>query len=395
MPDNLAKVENQLKVNLKANPKIAIVHDWLTNMGGAELVLSVLLELFPDAPVYTALFEPANLAPSLDKADVRPSFLQRLPKFLRKHQSLLPLMPYAFEQFDLSEYDFVLSSSWSCAKGVITGIKTIHVCYCYTPMRYAWDYYHLYVKSLKGIKRWLAVWLLHRLRMWDSISADRVDHFVAISHIVQDRIRKHYRRESIVVYPPVDTERFEATREKEEFYFIVSRLVEHKRVDLAVEACNRLGRNLIIIGNGIEQKHLKALDSSGGKRVKFLGRQSDQVVADYLARAQAFLFPGEEDFGITMVEAMASGCPVIAYGQGGAVDIVEDGLSGVLFNEQTIEGLITGILRFEEIKGENKEKFDPLFLRSKAERFSKENFKKYLSNTLVELGVPLLVLEST
>lgn len=371
---------------IKSQPKIAIVHDWLTNMGGAELVLSVFLELFPDAPIYTALFEPANLAPSLAKADVRPSFLQRLPRFLRKHQNLLPVMPYAFEQFDLSEYDFVLSSSWSCAKGVITGTKTIHVCYCYTPMRYAWDYYHLYIKSVKGIKRWLAVWFLHRLRLWDRLSADRVDHFVAISHIVQDRISKHYRRESTVVYPPVDTERFVATKGREEFYVVVSRLVEHKRLDLAVQACNRLGRNLVVIGNGMEKKHLMAMDCCGENRVAFLGRQSDQVVNDHLARAKAFLFPGEEDFGITMVEALSSGCPVIAYGRGGAVDIVEDGITGVLFNEQTVEGLMAGISRFEEITNKGQENFEPSFLRSKAEKFSKVNFKQRLTDVLIELG---------
>ncbi|MFZ3372892.1 MAG: glycosyltransferase [Desulfitobacteriaceae bacterium] len=386
------KVATKVDVNsqsIRSQPKIAIAHDWLTNMGGAELVLSVLLELFPDVPVYTALFEPANLAPSLAKADVRSSFLQRLPKFLRKHQKLLPLMPYAFEQFDLSEYDLVLSSSWSCAKGVITGTKTIHVCYCYTPMRYAWDYYHFYIQPLKSLKRWLAVWLLHRLRLWDRLSADRVDHFVAISHTVQDRIRKHYRRESIVVYPPVDTERFDttATSERENFYLIVSRLVEHKRVDLAVEACNRLGRKLVIIGNGVEQKQLKTLDSSRGGNIKFLGRQSDQIVADHLARAQAFLFPGEEDFGITMVEAMASGCPVIAYGQGGAVDIIEDTVTGVLFNEQTVEGLMAAILRFEEVNGKGQGNFEPLFLRSKAEKFSKANFKRRLTDVLKEFRV--------
>jgi glycosyltransferase involved in cell wall biosynthesis len=368
-------------------PKVAIVHEWLTNMGGSEQVVSVLLELFPDAPVYTSLFEPANLVPSLAEADVRPSFLQRLPKFLRKHQNLLPLMPYAFEQFDLSDYDLVISSSSSCAKGVITGTKTIHVCYCYTPMRYAWDSYHLYMKSLKGLKRWVAIWLMHRIRLWDRLSADRVDHFIAISHAVQKRIRKHYRRESSVVYPPVDIERFTSTCEREEFYLVVSRLVGYKRVDLAIEACNRLGRNLVVIGDGQEQKRLKAMDCGKGETIKFIGRQSDAVVADYLGRARAFLFPGEEDFGLTMVEALASGCPVIAYGQGGAVDIVEDGVTGVLFNVQTVEGMMDGILRFEELSGKGQGNFEPSSLRIRAESFSKDHFKKSLISALVELGV--------
>lgn len=367
--------------------KVAIIHEWLTNMGGSEQVVSVLLELFPDAPVYTSLYEPVNLVQSLAKADVRPSFLQRLPKFLRKHQNLLPLMPYAFEQFDLSDYDLVISSSSSCAKGVITGTKTIHVSYCYTPMRYAWDSYHLYMKSLKGLKRWLAVWLMHRIRLWDRLSADRVDHFIAISHAVQERIRKHYRRESRVVYPPVDIDRFTSTCVREEFYLVVSRLVGYKRVDLAIEACDRLGRNLVVIGDGEEHKRLKAMDRGKGEFIKFMGPQSDQVVVDYLARARAFLFPGEEDFGLTMVEALASGCPVIAYGQGGVVDIVEDGVTGVLFKVQTVEGMMAGIIRFEELKGEGQGNFNPLLLRSRVEKFNKENFKKSLINALVELGV--------
>jgi len=367
--------------------KVAIVHEWLTNMGGSEQVVSVLLELFPNAPVYTSLFEPANLVPSLAEADVHPSFLQHLPKFLRKHQNLLPLMPYAFEQFDLSEYDLVLSSSSSCSKGIITGTKTIHVCYCYTPMRYAWDSYHLYMKSLKSLKHWLAVWLMHRIRLWDRLSADRVDHFIAISHAVQKRILKHYRRESYVVYPPVDIDRFTSTCVREEFYLVVSRLVGYKRVDLAIEACNRLGRSLVVIGDGEEQKRLKAMVRSKEGTIKFMGRQSDQLVADYLARARAFLFPGEEDFGLTMVEALASGCPVIAYGQGGALDIVEDAVTGVLFREQTVEGMMAGILRFEDLNGKVQGNFDPLLLRSRAEKFSKENFKKSLISVLVELGV--------
>ncbi|AFM43249.1 glycosyltransferase [Desulfosporosinus acidiphilus SJ4] len=371
-------------VSESSQPKVAIIHEWLTNMGGSEQVVSILLEIFPDAPVYTTLYEPANLVPSLAKADVHPSFLQRLPKFMRKHQYLLPLMPYAFEQFDLSNYDLVISSSSSCAKGVITGNDTFHVCCCYTPMRYAWDSYHLYMRSLKGPKRWLATWLMHKIRLWDRLSADRVDHFIAISHEVQDRIRKHYRRESKVIYPPVDIHRFNSTCIREDFYLVVSRLVGYKRVELAIEACNRLERQLVVIGNGEEQNHLKRIDRSNGKLVKFMGRQSDQVVADYLARARAFLFPGEEDFGLTMVEALASGCPVIAYAQGGAIDIVEDGVTGVLFNEQTVNGMMAGILRFEELSGNGN--FEPSLLRSSAEKFSKENFKKAFLGALKDFG---------
>lgn len=388
MGDKMTKKSEEV-VNMKSaeyQTKVAIVHEWLTNMGGSEQVVSVLLELFPDAPIYTSLFDSANLVHSFAEADVRPSFLQRLPKFLRKHQNLLPLMPYAFEQFDLSDYDLVISSSSSCAKGVITGTKTIHVCYCYTPMRYAWDSYHLYMKPIKGLKRWLAVWLMHRIRIWDRLSADRVDYFIAISHAVQERVRKHYKRESCVVYPPVDIDRFTCTCVREEFYLVVSRLVGYKRVELAIEASDRLGRQLIVIGDGEELKPLITMYRSKGETIKFMGRQSDQVVADYLARARAFLFPGEEDFGLTMVEALASGCPVIAYSHGGAIDIVEDGVTGVFFKDQTVEGMMTGILRFEELRGKEGD-FDPSLLRSSAEKFSKDNFKKSLINALVDLEV--------
>ncbi len=364
--------------------KIALIHDWLTNMGGAERVLCVLRELFPDAPIYTTLFEPEKLADCLAQADVRTSFLQRLPRWLRRHQRLLPWMPYAFEQFDLSGYDLVISSSHACAKGVLTRPETLHVCYCYTPMRYAWDMYHDYIHTLRGSKRWLAIGFLHRIRLWDYISAQRVDRFVAISRSVAARIRKHYGADSLVLAPPVDLSRFRWDEPREDYYVVVSRLVSYKRMDLAVEACLRLKRRLLVIGVGEEAKALKARcpEEAG---IQFLGWQSEEAVADHLARAKAFLFPGEEDFGLTMVEALASGCPVVAYGKGGALDILKDGETGVLFAEQSVEGLTAGIQRLEASL-EAGSAFAPEYLRAEAERFDKERFKEAFLKVIEAAG---------
>lgn len=354
--------------------KIALVHEWLTNMGGSERVVCILRELFPEAPIYTTIFEPNKLAAGLAQADVRTSFLQRLPRWLRRQQWLLPWMPYAFEQFDLSDYDLVISSSHACAKGVLTRPETLHICYCYTPMRYAWDLYHDYINTLHGPKRWLAVWLLHRIRLWDYLSSQRVDRFVAISRSVSARIRKHYGKESFVLAPPVDLSRFRSDAPREDYFVVISRLVSYKRVDLAVEACLRLKRRLLVIGVGEEEKVLKehCPEAAG---IRFLGWQSEEAVEEHLARAKAFLFPGEEDFGLTMVEALASGCPVIAYGRGGALDILKDGETGILFGEQSVEGMTEGIRRFEATLDAGKS-FKPENLRREAERFDKERFKE-------------------
>lgn len=355
--------------------KIAIVHDWLINMGGADRVLEVFHEIFPDAPIFTTLYEPNQLTQSLKDADVHPSFLQRLPRPIRKHQWLLPLMPYAFEQFNLSEYDLVISSSHSCAKGVLTRADTVHICYCYTPMRYAWDLYHDYIAPLKGIKRWLVVILLHKIRIWDQLSARRVDRYISISRSVAKRLKKHYAVDSEVLAPPVNIERFRYSDPREDYYLVVSRLVSYKRIDLAIKACLSLKRKLVIVGIGEEEKHLKALSAGNEDWVTFLDWQNEEQVVNFLAKAKAFLFPGEEDFGLTMVEALASGCPVIAYKRGGALDILTDGETGVLFNEQTTEGMIFAIRRFEELLNENKI-LPPEVLRERSKAFSKEKFKE-------------------
>jgi len=364
--------------------RVAIIHDWLTNMGGSERVISVFHEMFPEAPIYTSVFERENIAFPLRNADIRTSFLQKLPKPLRKHQRLLPLMPYAFEQFDLSSYDLVISSSHACAKGVIVRADTFHVCYCYTPMRYAWDMYHDYINPLKGLKRWFAIWQLHKIRVWDQLNSQRVDQFIAISQSVANRIKKHYGADSVVIAPPVDIDRFRCTEEREDYYLVVSRLVAYKRVDIAIEACLYLGKKLVIIGIGEEEKYLKSICAGKENQISFLGWQSEERVADYLAKAKAFLFPGEEDFGLTMVEALASGCPVIAYGSGGALDIITDGETGVLFEEQTVEGMISAIIRFEQLSAQGVS-FSPEILRKHAEKFSVEIFKEKFLNLINQM----------
>ena len=354
--------------------KVAIVADWMSNVGGGGRVLTHLKAMYPDAPIYTSIVDRATLPAHMQGWDIRPSFLQRVPFAKRRYQSFLPLMPIAFEQFDLREYDLVLSTSSACAKGVITSAPTVHISYCYTPCRYIWDLYHDYTRELRG--RALIAPVAHWLRMWDRLSSDRVDHFVAISHEVADRVRRHYRREPEVVYPPVDTDRIQPQRRTpEDFYLVVSRLVTYKRVDLAIEAANRLGRRLLIVGDGPAKRKLEPL---AGPTVQFLGHLSDAEVVDLYARCRAFLFPGHEDFGIAPVEAQAAGRPVIAYGRGGARETVLDGTTGVLFDEQTVEAVVEAMQRLDGIS------IDPSACRANAERFDGAEFRRRIAETIRE-----------
>jgi glycosyltransferase involved in cell wall biosynthesis len=352
--------------------KVAIVADWMSNVGGGGRVLAHLHEMYPDAPIYTSISDPSRLPPEMREWDIRTSFLQRVPFARRRYQAFLPLMPLAFEQFDLREYDLVISTSSACAKGVITGPEAVHVCYCYTPCRYIWDLYHDYTRDLPF--RWAIAPVAHWLRLWDRLSSDRVDHFVAISHEVSRRIRRHYRREAEVVYPPVDVERFTPTGQPpEDFYLVVSRLVGYKRVDLAVEAANRLDRRLVVVGDGPARRKLQAM---AGPTVEFRGALGDEEVAELLARCRAFLFPGWEDFGITPVEAQAAGRPVIAFGRGGALETVVDGTTGLFFEEQTPEALATAMLALE---GRD---FDAGSCRRNAERFGSATFRARLTDAV-------------
>lgn len=348
--------------------KVAIVHDWLVSLGGGERVVEALHELFPDAPVYTTIYDKKRLPESFEKIEVIPSFLQHVPFARKKHQGFLPLMPMAFESFDLSDYDLVISSSSSCAKGVITGANTVHICYCHTPMRYAWDFYHGYTKHFKGIKKLMVSSLMKNIRIWDRLSADRVDYFIANSNNVANRIRKHYKRESTVIYPPVDVEKYMPDNVQKNYYLIVSRLIPYKRVDLAIEAFNELGLPLKIIGSGTELKKLKQMSKPN---IEFLGILKDEEVKAYYANCKAFIFPGEEDFGITPLEAQACGIPVIAYGKGGALETVIDGITGLLFLEQTRDALMQKVKLVE-----NGCNFDKETIRNHALGFSKQEFQK-------------------
>jgi glycosyltransferase involved in cell wall biosynthesis len=337
----------------------------MSNVGGGGRVLTHLKAMFPDAPIYTTVHDPDTLPSHMRGWDVRPSFLQRIPFARRRYQAFLPLMPMAFEQFDLREYDLVLTTNSACAKGVITAPDALNLCYCYTPCRYIWDLYHDYTRDLRA--KALIAPVAHWLRLWDRLSADRVDHFVAISHEVAGRVRRHYRRDAEVIYPPVDVDRIQPNgRDPEDFYLVVSRLVPYKRVDLAVAAATKLGRRLLVVGEGSARRRLEAV---AGPTVEFLGHRSDEEVADLYARCRAFLFPGLEDFGIAPVEAQAAGRPVIAFGRGGATETVVDGATGVLFDEQTVEALADAIQTFEGMS------FDPTICRRNAERFDSREFR--------------------
>lgn len=351
--------------------KVAIVHDWLTNMGGAERVLLALHDMYPDAPIYTTVYDQRKLDPAFADMDVRTSFIQRLPGARSHYQRYLPLMPTAVEQFDLTGYDLVISSSHACAKGVVTRPDALHVCYCYTPIRYAWDFYHEYLER-EGVGRFgriLVAPMMNYMRIWDRAAADRPDVMVAISNFIAQRIRKFYRREAVVIHPPVRAGYFSVSDQVEDYFLIVSRLVAYKRIDLAINAFNELGSPLVVIGDGPQSEELQG---RAGPNVKFLGRQPDEVVRDYFQRCRAFVFPGEEDFGITMAEAMAAGRPVLAYGRGGALDIVEDGVTGILFPEQTPAALVQAVRRLEAAS------FDSSIIRNRAEGFDTAVFQESL-----------------
>lgn len=325
--------------------RTAIIHYWLVNRRGGERVLEELCGLFPDADLFTHVHDPRALgSPVIARHSVRTTFVGRLPWAAKLYRHYLPFMPLALEQLDLRGYDLVLSSEAGPAKGVITAPETLHLCYCHSPMRYAWDLYHEYARGFSRLRRALVAPLLHYMRLWDQASANRVDCFVANSEYVAGRIRKCYRRESRVVHPPVDLRSFRPDRPREDFYLFVGEMVPYKRADLAVEACNRLGRRLVVIGGGPLEKNLRSL---AGPTVTFLGRQPDAVVAEHCGRCRALLFPGVEDFGILPLEAMASGAPVLALGRGGVLETVRDGETGVFFQEQSAAGLAAAIQDFE------------------------------------------------
>jgi glycosyltransferase involved in cell wall biosynthesis len=346
--------------------RVALVHDYLTQMGGAERVLLALHELFPDAPVYTSLFDSSALDEQFAQLDVRASFLQRLPFARQHHRWLLPWYPYAFDALDLRGYDLVISDSSAFAKGVVTRPEALHICYCHTPMRWAWSYEEYVDREQPSrLARLLLRPLVSRLRLWDYASAARVDYFIANSPVVAARIAKYYRRESMIIPPPVDTSRFVPADVHEDYFLIVSRLVPYKRVDIAVEAFSQLGLELRIAGTGRDERRLRRL---AARNVTFLGRLDDAEVCQQMARCRALILTGEEDFGLTPVEAQACGRPVIAYAAGGALATVVEGSTGIFFAKQTADALADAVVRFDGAY------FNPESIRHHAEEFDTRRF---------------------
>jgi glycosyltransferase involved in cell wall biosynthesis len=350
--------------------RVALVHDYLNQMGGAERVLMAFHEIFPDAPIYTSIYDPQRVDPAFQHMDIRTSFMQKLPLVKKHHQPFLPLYPFAMETLDLRGYDLVLSSSSAFAKGVITKPQTLHICYCHTPMRWCWNYEEYVEREQLGkMARRVLPFLITGLRMWDQTTAMRVDHFIANSPVVAERIQKYYRRDAVVIPPPVEVSRFpfDPATQLEKYFLIVSRLIPYKRIDLAIEACNRLQLPLVIIGGGRDEERLRKL---AGPTILFLGRLSDQEVVNYYTHCQALLFPGEEDFGITPLEAQASGRPVIAYGAGGALASIVDGVTGMFFRDQTVESLVETLATFHE------QQFNPHIIRNHALEFDMPRFHR-------------------
>lgn len=362
---------------MSGDGRVALVHDYLNQFGGAERVLEELHALFPEAPVYTSMYWRDKMSPAIREMDIRTSFMQKLPLVTQRHQPYLPLYPLAFESFDLSEYDLVLSNSSAFCKGVVTQPRTLHICYCLTPMRWVWSY-RTYVERerLSRAVRLVLPAAVSQLRSWDVATAQNVDRFVVISRAVADRVWKYYRREATVIYPPVNCGAF-APRPGEEgdYYLVVSRLVPYKRIDLAVDAFTRLGLPLKIVGSGRDEAALRA---RAGSTVEFMGRIPDDALRDLLARCRAFVFPGEEDFGITPLEANASGRPVVAFEGGGTLDTVIDGATGVFFREQTVEALCEAVRRVEAIH------WDPLKIRTHAEQFDTSVFHARMRDFIAE-----------
>ncbi|HJZ53323.1 MAG TPA: glycosyltransferase [Gemmataceae bacterium] len=372
--------------------RVVLVHDWLTGMRGGEKCLEPIARRWPDARLLTLLHKPGSVSAAIERLPIRPSPLNWLPRVDRYYRYLLPLMPLA-AGWTVADADLVVSLSHCVAKSARAPLGVPHVCYCFTPMRYAWhmkDAYFRKAGMLGRLKAAAVDRLLSGIREWDRRTAERVTHFVAISRTVQDRIRECYGRESVVIYPPVDTDFYTpAAVEREDFYCVVSALAPYKRFDLAIEACAKLGRKLVVIGSGQDAQKLRA---TAGPNVAFLGWQPDEAIRDHLRRARALLFPGEEDFGIVPLEAQACGCPVIAFGRGGATETVRPlgevpDPTGVFFAEQTAEAVIGGIERFER----DADRFDPRAARRQSVQFRKERFESdlfgYLDRVMGEPAV--------
>lgn len=364
--------------------RVALVHDYLNQYGGAERVLAAFCEMFPDAPIYTLVYDAKLTGFAFEKKKIRTSFLQRIPFAASRHRYFPIFMPYAVEQFDLRDFDLVLSDSGSYAKGVITGPETLHISYCHTPHRYVWDnsqrlieefHYPRFVKMLSPL-------FMTYVRVWDAQASERPNSLIANSEFVRRRIQKYYGRDTAVIYPPVDFKKFfiakdqpGAGRSWADYFLMVGRMVPYKKFGLAVRAFNKLSLKLKIIGDGPERKNL---EKQAHPNIEFLGLVSEKYLPEYYARAKALIFPQEEDFGVVAVESMASGRPVIAYRAGGAIEIIKENEDGIFFDAQTVESLISAIQKFQDMK------FDPSVIREHARRFDKERFKEEIGQCITQ-----------
>lgn len=371
---------------MNEEPKIAVVADWLVTYAGAERVISEMLKIFPKADLFSVIdfLNDESRKHFLGK-HAQTTFVQKLPKAETKYRNYLPFMPLAIEQLDVSAYDVVLSSSHAVAKGVLTGPDQLHISYVHSPIRYAWDLQHQYLRELgltKGIKALIVRWFLHKIRMWDYRTANGVDHFVANSKFIARRIKKVYGRDSDVIYPPVDTDRFTLRENKEDFYFTASRMVPYKKIDLIVEAFARMpNKKLVVIGDGPDMQKIKSKATSN---IEILGYQSNQVMQDHMQRAKAFVFAAEEDFGITPVESQACGTPVIAFGKGGSRETViaelENNPTGILFEQQSVISVIDAVELFEQ----RQDLYLPQNCRNNALRFSNQRFELELEKYVTQ-----------
>ncbi|MEO6078079.1 MAG: glycosyltransferase [Candidatus Andersenbacteria bacterium] len=358
--------------------RVCIVHDYLTHVGGGEKVLEALAEAFPDAPIFTLVHDTSAVSLAINPRRIRTSFLQKFPGARRSHRYIpLALMPFAIEQFDFSNFDIVISNTHGFAKGIVTSPRTMHISYCLTPIRYAWDGSHRYVREFSSgtLFQKFAPLAISYIRTWDYMASHRIHAYITLSHYVQKRIKKYYNADSQVIYPPVDTQRFSCGAHEGEYYVVVSRLVPYKRVDLAIRAANKLGIHLKIAGVGPEMEYLQEI---AGENIEFLGFVPDADLPELYRNARALLFPQEEDFGITPVEAAASGIPTIAYGAGGALETVIQDVTGAFFSEQTPESLSDAIVVSQGIV------WNKAHIKQHAEQFSKKRFIAEIQDVILE-----------
>ena len=362
------------------NLKIAVIHDWLVGRRGGEKVLEEILYVLENnfkpkkLEVFTLVYKKGTQAEIIEKQKINVSFIQKLPFGLKKYRNYLPLFPSAIESFELRDFNLIISSSHAVAKGIIPPPGALHVSYCHTPMRYIWDHFHTYFGNKKGVKRLFYSSVANYLRMWDQISSDRVDLFIANSANVKKRIERYYKKDSEIIYPPVDTDFFNCDKaEKKDYFLVVSAMVPYKKIDIVIEAFNIFNLPLKIVGRGPDEKKLKRISKNN---IEFLGFVEDAMLKKLYSEAKALIFPTEEDFGIVPVEAQACQTPVIAFKKGGATETVKEGITGVFFEEQTVESLSTAIDKFLN------KRFNNVLIRENALKFSKENFRKNFSLVL-------------